>query len=146
MVTPSVAEFTPLVPVGTYPEPQLVPASGMYGRFVKVSGCPLTVVSVCQAQYCVPKPDGVTPCGEATTICTLVPLTPKWVAARCASVVSWACEARAGDLTPLSTQVPASGLEAGWPACVPAVPQIVLPTATPEQYCVVDVDQLSPAP
>src|SRR6266536_256061 len=66
IVTPSVAGLTPVPPVGMKLAPHAAPASLTYGMFVYGSCCPLAVVAECQAQYWVPKPRGVTPCGLST--------------------------------------------------------------------------------
>ena len=74
------------------------------------------------------------------------PETPKCDAARTASAAIWLPLGRFGAVTPLSTQVPLTGLDEACPTCVPALPHWVVPTGTPWQYWVVEVDQVSPLP
>src|SRR5215467_1038941 len=64
MLTPS---RSPAAPGLTAFSPQLPPASVMYGRFVYEIVWPLAFDAPWYAQYCVPKPDELWPCGVATT-------------------------------------------------------------------------------
>src|SRR5258708_18145173 len=77
------------------------------------------VVWSCQAQYCVLKPLGTTPCGESTMIWMLSPETPKCAAARTASVASCEFDGFRGAVVAESSQVPASGFAAGGPTEAP---------------------------
>src|SRR6185437_10876869 len=77
IVMPSFEPLTPLL-ADTKFAPQPLPASVMYGKFVYGTSAPLELlVTSCQAQYCVLKPEGTTPCGESTMIWMLSPATPK---------------------------------------------------------------------
>lgn len=76
----------------------------------------------------------------------LSPETPKCAAALTASAANCASEGRLGAFAELSSQVPPSGLAAGWPTGVPAPLHWVVPLATPSQYWVCEVKKVSPLP
>src|SRR5438067_8815400 len=107
-------------------------------------------VELCQAQYCVPKPEALLPVAVAITYCVVLfepaAVLPKCAAALVASAASWDWLGLDGAAEPLSDQVPAripDGLPAAWPAPL----QKNVPLATPWQYCVTLVSpQLPPTP
>src|SRR6266700_2207103 len=96
-------------------------------------------VELCQAQYCVPKPDALLPVAVAITYCVdafePVVVLPKWAAAFTASEASCDWLGLDGAVEPLSDQTPVR-IPAGLPAAVPAPLQKYVRLATPWQYCV----------
>jgi hypothetical protein len=78
----------------------------MYGRFVYAMLPADDEVELCQAQYCVPKPDELLPVAVAITYCVELfepdAVLPKWAAALTASAAScdWVgCEGAAEELS-----------------------------------------------
>src|SRR3954462_2823168 len=103
-------------------------------------------VELCQAQYCEPKPEALLPCAVATTYCTVAlvwaAVLPKCPAARMASPARSDWLGRDGAALG-SCQTPAR-MPLGFPACAPLAPQVIVPVATPWQYCVTEFSQLLP--
>src|SRR3954471_12685025 len=97
-------------------------------------------VELCHAQYCEPKPEALLPCAVATTYCTvafaLAAVLPNHSAARMASPARSDWLGRDGAALG-SFQTPARK-PFGFPACSPLVPQVMVPVATPWQYCVTE--------
>src|SRR4051794_33019179 len=104
-------------------------------------------VELCHAQYCVPKPEALLPCAVATMYWTvalvLAVVWPKGGAARVASAARSDWLGRDGAGVPVSRQVPPR-TPLGFPACAPLVPHVIVPVATPWQYCVTEFSQLLP--
>src|SRR3954447_9263836 len=97
-------------------------------------------VELCHAQYCEPKPEAFLPCAVATTYCTVALLLevvlPNRSAARMASPARSDWLGRDGAAL-VSCQTPPR-MPLGFPACTPLAPQVIVPVATPWQYCVTE--------
>jgi hypothetical protein len=112
----------------------------------------LEFVEECQAQYWVPKPDGLSPWAVAITYWTLLGAgLPKWVAARTASAArsDWLGDPDAADPVSYYTLAAGKGDVLGCPTKVLELvtdAQFVVPRATPSQYCVVEVLHVSELP
>src|SRR5690242_10365086 len=96
-------------------------------------------VELCQAQYCVPKPEALLLCAVAITYCTEAfeppVVLPKYCAALMASAASCDWLGLDGAAELLSDNVPAR-MPPGLPACWPDDPHVIVPLATPWQYWV----------
>ncbi len=93
-----------------------------------------------------PNPEELCPVAVAITYWTLVFLAavvfPKWFAAATASAASCDCNGCDGALLP-SDQLPPR-TPVGFVAWTPLVPQVIVPAATPWQYCVTELFQELP--
>src|SRR5579871_2837784 len=156
MLQPSSSPDAPL----TKSRPQFSPASVTYGRLVNAmlprgvdTATSLPPVKSCQAHQPVSgrlKSSGCVPDGLTIMYCVVVldagVVLPKWTAARSASLPSCLEVARVGAATAVSAHTPASGEVVGWVMKVADFGQVVAPFATPWQYWVVDVLQVSRLP
>src|SRR4051812_23434500 len=98
------------------------------------------VVELCQAQYCVPKPEALLPDAVSMTNCTSAnELYSGCCAARTASAASWLCVGRVGAAEPVSQNCPATRLSGkDGIGCEQLVAPDEAPTEVgpvPMQYC-----------
>jgi hypothetical protein len=107
-------------------------------------------VELCQAHHCVPNPVMLLPVAVLITYWTwafdAAVVLPKCAAAATASAASCDWVGWDGAALALSNQICVDALKTpvGFVACVPLEPQLVVPLATPSQYCVTELFQLLP--
>src|SRR5438046_1343501 len=106
-------------------------------------------MELCHAQYCVPNPLALLWVAVLMTYWAValdeVVVFPKCAAAATASAASCDWVGLDGAADALSNQTPpAARTPAGLVACVPALPHVTVPAATPWQYCVTELFQALP--